>query len=89
MTSKRITPDTIVVVQRTVTVSTARTVAELAEMSGEDLADVVQSLNDRAGREWINLYHVPEMVPEFDRASEADGDTLDSDVWRVVVAPDV
>lgn len=89
MASKRITPDTRVVVQRTVTVSTEWTITELANMSCEDVADVVQSFNDGAGDEWIRLYHVAEMVPEFDRASEADGDVLDSDEWQIADPRDV
>jgi hypothetical protein len=83
-TKVRVTPDTRVVVQRTVTVSTEWSIADLAQLSGETVEDVVTSFNNGARQEWVRLYHVAEMVPEFDRASTADGDVLDIDSWAIV-----
>lgn len=83
--ARKITPDTRVVVQRTVTVSTEWTVAELAEMTGEDPHNLANVIGFGQGDTWLAHEHVTEMVPEFDRASTAEhGDVLDADVWRVV-----
>lgn len=70
---------TRVVVQREVTVSTEWTLADLAQATGEALEDVIQSFRDRAGAEWIRLYHVAELVPDVA------GDDLDEDHWTVKV----
>lgn len=86
-TRKTIDEDTTVIVQRTIVVSTEWSIADLAKATGEDVADVVQSFRDGAGDEWISLYHVAEMVPEFDRSSTADGDVLDYDIWTARVGP--
>lgn len=89
MASKRITPETIVVIQRTVTVSTARTVAELAEMTGEDPHNLANVIGFGQGDTWLAHEHLAEMVPYFDRSSTADGDTLDSDEWQIADPRDV
>lgn len=75
-------PDDLVTVQRTVIVSQQQTLQDLADAAGEPIRDVILAFKTRSSaKAWIEAHHVAEMVPYFDRSSEADGDTLDFDTW--------
>lgn len=84
MPRKNFDADTKVVVQRTVTVSTEWTVSDLAEMTGQGEDYILFEFANGRAQNWINECSLAEMVPDFNRASTAGGDTLDIDSWAIL-----
>jgi hypothetical protein len=67
-----ITPNSLVSIDRTTIETQTRTVQELADLTGESVADVIASIEDGSLGEWLDAYGDSELT---------ESGTVSGEVW--------